>query len=330
VLGWCCGDFLIVLPAGFLAFAVRAWLQDDGPGKDFLIFGGLCVSVLAWFLAALGVAVWGWVEALYVPEGLLYFARNGMVGWARRALANGVPVDVTNELGETPLLLAAANGHGEIVKLLLLSRANPALPDRLGQTPLDAARTKGHADIADILRRNSRATDSTSPDESSPGRSHPRRRLLADVVLAAFLGVLLGFLFAGREITPDELAQLIDAKQLKEIMFAQGCVRGEVKDPDHPVVRPLRLAGGKFWVRYSPQFPPQEAGRRVRESGVNVTGLTADGLPQDRRPSVWMVVVMIAWPVGVLGLGLLPLLGSRGLFPFLALSGRRDTVALQA
>jgi hypothetical protein len=269
------------------------------------------------------------VEALYVPEGLLYFARHGMVGWARRSLANGVPVDAQNELGETPLLLAAINGHGEMVKLLLLSGANPALPDRLGQTPLRAAQAKGYADIADILTRNARTAESTGVDESSAGHSRPPRRLLTDVVLAASLVVLLVFLFADRrEITPDDFARLAEAKQLKEIVVTDRCVLGEVKDPNHPTVRALRLAGGKFWIPFSPQFPPHPAGgRRLGGPEVTITSREGGTMPEGRPPHFWVVVAMIAWPVAVIGLGLLPLIGSRSLWPFLTLSGRRDTAA---
>jgi hypothetical protein len=277
------------------------------------------------------VAIWGYVEARYVPEGLHHFARSGLLGWAQRALAKGVPVDAPDDLGETPLLLAVLHGQREMVKLLILSGANPSIPDRLGQTPLDAARTKGHADIADILRRNSRATDSTSPDESSARRLHARRRVLADVVLAASVIVLLVFLFSDRrEITPDDFARLIEAKQLKAILFHDQCLSGEVKDPDHPVVRSLGLAGGRFWTPISLGFLGNEGLRRLTDAGARYDRRDGGAGPEGRRPSLWVVVAMLAWPVGVLGLGLLPLLESRSLFPLLVLSGRRARAAPQA
>lgn len=54
--------------------------------------------------------------------------------------------------GRTPLLLAAAKGHKDIVKLLLkVDEIDITRQDKKGRTPLSRAEFKGHHDIVRIL-----------------------------------------------------------------------------------------------------------------------------------------------------------------------------------
>jgi hypothetical protein len=318
ILGWLAGGLLIAPPAALLASFARAFFTDMRPGREFLILGGIFAAVIAWCVGALGVAVWGWVESVYVPEGLFYFARHGLVGWARRALEHGVPPDERNELGETPLLLAAANGQSEMVKLLLLHGANPLVPDHLGQTPLDAARAKGYADIADLLRRQSGRAD-TGPVEPAPRRPTAWRWLLVAVIVGVLLVVHVSKASADRVgITERAFCDLAKAGQIKEVTFTENHVHGEVKDPLAPKVRPLVFPGKKFWA---PLLADTKEKVRQDLQGVKTTIATGAWPPEDVWPGLWLEVPMLAWPLAVLGLGLLPLLGSSQ-FPFLALRGR--------
>ena len=51
------------------------------------------------------------------------------------------------------LLLLAANGHAETVRLLLDRRAEHAAKNESGNTALSYAISKGHEDVAELLRR---------------------------------------------------------------------------------------------------------------------------------------------------------------------------------
>jgi ankyrin repeat protein len=59
----------------------------------------------------------------------------------------------TDAEGRTPLHLAAAAGHHDIVALLLHNNADPAARDAAGRTALTLAEAAGHAAVADLLRR---------------------------------------------------------------------------------------------------------------------------------------------------------------------------------
>ena len=47
-----------------------------------------------------------------------------------------------------------------------------------------------------------------------------------------------------------------------------------------------------------------------------------EGLPWDCWPGNWVMLPMLLWPMVVLGLGFLPLLGLPNAFPFLALRAK--------
>jgi ankyrin repeat protein len=51
----------------------------------------------------------------------------------------------------TPLFLSAADGHGEVVSLLLAARADKAVKDQYGETPLEAATRNGHKSVTELL-----------------------------------------------------------------------------------------------------------------------------------------------------------------------------------
>jgi hypothetical protein len=91
---------------------------------------------------------------------------NGQDGHGDRALVNaanpstanvlveaGANVDAPGYSGMTPLMRAAADGNGEVVKFLLSHRADAKVKDAKRQkTAFDYATDNGHEDIAKLLR----------------------------------------------------------------------------------------------------------------------------------------------------------------------------------
>ena len=53
--------------------------------------------------------------------------------------------------GSTPILMAAKNGHIEIVKMLMNTTDNPNAPNNDGWTPQDIALHENHHEIAELF-----------------------------------------------------------------------------------------------------------------------------------------------------------------------------------
>lgn len=58
----------------------------------------------------------------------------------------------THAQGSTPLHFASANGHANLIKILLASGANPMKPDKNGYTPEALAQAAGHIDCVRVFR----------------------------------------------------------------------------------------------------------------------------------------------------------------------------------
>lgn len=70
---------------------------------------------------------------------VFHLARDGATGELCDYLAAGVPVDLTNDKGDTLLILAAYHRHPDTVAALLERGADPARVNGGGQTALAAA-----------------------------------------------------------------------------------------------------------------------------------------------------------------------------------------------
>jgi hypothetical protein len=321
VAGWLAGDFFVLAPSLLLFAAAGA---PNGSAMASLIF----FSVPALLLALVGVCIWGVVESLYVPEGLLYFAGHNMRGCAAGALVRGVTCNVQNELGETPLLLAVSKGHSEMVKILLLSGADPTIPDRFGLTALGLAQAQGRRDMTNLMGQNGNNAGSARPDHPPVRRSHTRRRLLVLALAGALLWIAATIATCERvEINALQFDDLGMAGELATLdlhvvhaVNQAGYVSGEVKDPDHPLARAIGLRGRRFWVRWPGPHQSYLPWKRVHEGA-------SEPPPADARPGIWSIVLMVAWSLLVVGLLPQLLVGLRGLYPFLALSARARPVA---
>ncbi|XP_051787313.1 glutaminase kidney isoform, mitochondrial isoform X1 [Erpetoichthys calabaricus] len=84
---------------------------------------------------------------------LLFAAYTGDVSALRRFALSAMDMEQRDYDSRTALHVAAAEGHGEVVRFLLEAcKVNPVPKDRWGNTPLDEAIHFGHHDVVQILQ----------------------------------------------------------------------------------------------------------------------------------------------------------------------------------
>jgi len=76
----------------------------------------------------------------YWDDVLLEAALDGELIVVQTALEKGAKPNARDDHGQTPLHIAAGEGHDEIVKLLLERGADPRIADNDGLIPLDYAK----------------------------------------------------------------------------------------------------------------------------------------------------------------------------------------------
>ncbi|KFX92411.1 hypothetical protein V495_04995 [Pseudogymnoascus sp. VKM F-4514 (FW-929)] len=102
-------------------------------------------------------------EAIAFAARMYDAARAGQLDVFEQALPAGLPANMTNEKGDSLLMLAAYHGHSELVKLLISHGANPnALNDR-GQSPLAGAVFKNETEVVKALLEGG-----ADPDHGAP------------------------------------------------------------------------------------------------------------------------------------------------------------------
>jgi ankyrin repeat protein len=78
-------------------------------------------------------------------------ARTGDTTALAGYLDAGAPVNLTNDHGDTLVMLAAYHGHEAAVRLLLDRGADPNRPNDNGQTPIAGAVFKGETEVVRAL-----------------------------------------------------------------------------------------------------------------------------------------------------------------------------------
>ncbi|KAK2766077.1 neural precursor cell expressed, developmentally down-regulated [Arachnomyces sp. PD_36] len=91
-------------------------------------------------------------------RALVYTALFGTDSVAKVLVNNGVPVNVQDLQGFSPLYLAADSGQEAVVRVLLDAGANINLRSQnsVAETPLDAALAKGHSRVVEMLEQAGR------------------------------------------------------------------------------------------------------------------------------------------------------------------------------
>jgi len=81
-------------------------------------------------------------------------ARNGDTKLLLAAIEAGLPVNLTNDKGNTLMMLAAYAGHAELTKDLLRLGGDPNRLNDLGQSMVAGAVFKAHDDVVRVLIKN--------------------------------------------------------------------------------------------------------------------------------------------------------------------------------
>ncbi|KAI0018190.1 ankyrin [Xylariomycetidae sp. FL0641] len=90
-------------------------------------------------------------EAIEFATRMYNAAREGQKDIFEQALPAGLPPNLTNDKGDTLLMLAAYYGHADLVKLLIQHGADPNRLNDRGQSPLAGAVFKKEDAVIDVL-----------------------------------------------------------------------------------------------------------------------------------------------------------------------------------
>lgn len=105
---------------------------------------------------------------VFSPQGFLKAVESDNQEAVRVFLSSGVDLEVKDERGWTPLLIATANGKGSLAQLLIHSGARPLVRDINGFTPLHWAALQGMSNVVVLLISKGVDVDSQSKFKWTP------------------------------------------------------------------------------------------------------------------------------------------------------------------
>ncbi|GAA2884381.1 ankyrin repeat domain-containing protein [Streptosporangium fragile] len=112
---------------------------------------------------------------------LFDLARSGETEQLRAYVEAGVPVNLSNDRGDTLLMLAAYHGHAETVRMLAALGADPGRANDRGQTPLAGAVFKKEPEVVRAL-----LSAGADPDQGNPSATETARMFGQDEYLKLF------------------------------------------------------------------------------------------------------------------------------------------------
>ncbi|BCK54480.1 ankyrin repeat domain-containing protein [Nocardia wallacei] len=117
-------------------------------------------------------------ELIELATKVFDLARSGDAATLTAYLEAGVPANLTNDRGDTLLMLAAYHGHLEAVSALLDHGADPNRPNDKGQTPAAGAVFKGEDDILRALLAAGADPDAGTPSARDAATMFGKTHLL--------------------------------------------------------------------------------------------------------------------------------------------------------
>lgn len=106
-------------------------------------------------------------------------ARSGHTQALDAYLQAGLPPNMTNQSGDTLLMLAAYHGHPDTVELLLKHGADPDRLNDRGQSPLAGAIFKGEEEVVKLLVGAGADPDAGTPSARASAQMFGKLDLLA-------------------------------------------------------------------------------------------------------------------------------------------------------
>jgi ankyrin repeat protein len=117
-------------------------------------------------------------EVVELATKVFDLARRGEAEALAAYVDAGVPANLTNDRGDTLLMLAAYHGHAPAVAALVSRGADPDRANDRGQTPLAGAVFKGEAAVIEALLAAGADPDAGTPSATDTARMFGKGDLL--------------------------------------------------------------------------------------------------------------------------------------------------------
>jgi ankyrin repeat protein len=117
-------------------------------------------------------------EVIELATKVFDLARQGETETLAAYLDAGVPADLTNDRGDTLVMLAAYHGHAATVQTLLARGAEPDRANDRGQTPLAGAVFKGEDAVIRALLDGGADPRAGTPSAADTARMFGKTDLL--------------------------------------------------------------------------------------------------------------------------------------------------------
>lgn len=117
-------------------------------------------------------------EVVELATRIFGMARQGRTEELVTYLDAGVPADLTNDRGDTLVMLAAYHGHAGTVRALLARGAEPDRGNDRGQTPLAGAVFKGEREVVEALLEGGADPKAGTPSAVDTARMFGRTDVL--------------------------------------------------------------------------------------------------------------------------------------------------------
>ncbi|MFC5724302.1 ankyrin repeat domain-containing protein [Streptomyces gamaensis] len=117
-------------------------------------------------------------EVLQLAAKVFDLARHGDTDTLAAYVDAGVPANLTNDRGDSILMLAAYHGHAHTAEALLQRGADPNRANDRGQTPLAGAVFKGEDEVVRLLLDNGADPSAGTPSAIEAAGVFGRQDLL--------------------------------------------------------------------------------------------------------------------------------------------------------
>lgn len=117
-------------------------------------------------------------EVLELAQKIFGLARHGDTDTVAAYVDAGVPANLTNDKGDSLLMLAAYHGHAAVVRALLDRGADPDRPNDKGQMPIAGAVFKGEDEVVRVLLEGGADPRAGEPSAVETARMFEKKELL--------------------------------------------------------------------------------------------------------------------------------------------------------